>query len=302
MARATYEAFYEHQKLLFGIVYRMLGSIADAEDILQEALIDWYPKVQQGTEVESEKAYLVSLVTRRAIDHLRHAYVQRESYPGVWLPEPVLGNDAEDFSERIVLKDNVSMAWMLLLERLSPLERAVYVLRSVFDFDYRTIARCVSKQVAYCRKIMERAQRRIESGKPHYDITEEQHQRVVQAFLDATNNGDIHALLGTLLPDSAFIADGGGKATATRYPIHGAERIAGFMLGIRKQAVGEVHAQVVMVNGDYGIVASDTLGVQFVMAMAFQNGRIATIYAVRNPDKLVRAPSVLRADSQRSVS
>ncbi len=302
MPRATYEAFQQHEKMLFGIAYRMVGTVADAEDILQDVLIDWYPKVQQGLEVESERAYLASMVTRRAIDHLRRAYVQRESYPGTWLPEPILAHDQEDFSERLVLRDNVSMAWMLLMERLSPLERAIYVLRSVFDFDYQTIARCVRKQVAHCRKIMERAQRRLENGVPQYEISEEQHRRVVQAFMDATSTGDIHGLLNTLMPDCVLVADGGGKASAARRPIEGAAQIAAFLVGIRKQAVGPVNAQIVLVNGDFGLIASDDKGVQFVMGMAFREGRIARIYAVRNPDKLAGVVSLLAGSSAPSVA
>lgn len=292
MTAATYEAFFQHQKLLFGIAYRMVGTVADAEDIVQDVLIDWYPKVEQGFDIESQKSYLASMVIRKSIDYLRHAYIQRESYFGTWLPEPIVASDPQEYSERLVLKDDVSMAWMLLLERLSPLERAIYILRSAFDLDYETIAGYVGKQVAYCRKIMQRAQQHVTSGQPQYDISDEQHRYVVQEFLNAANSGDIETLLGTLMPDSTFISDGGGKISAAVRTVYGADRIGRFMMGIRKKAARPPYYQIVIVNGDYGILAWDENTIQYVMAMAFLDGKIATIYAVRNPDKLEHVHSL----------
>lgn len=286
MATASYDAFYQHQPLLFSIAYRMVGTVADAEDIVQEVLIDWYPKVEQELDIESQKSYLAAMVIRKSIDYLRHAYVQRESYFGTWLPEPIVCNDPHEYTERLVLKDNVSLAWMLLLERLSPLERAIYILRTAFDFDYKTIAEYVGKQADNCRKIMQRAQQRIMEGKPEYDISDEQHRCVVQEFLRAANSGDIEALLDTLLPGSTFISDGGGKIAAAVRKVHGADRIGRFMLGIRKKGPHPLYYQIVIVNGDYGILAWDETSIQYVMAMAFRNGKIATIYSIRNPDKL----------------
>lgn len=292
MSRATYEAFYQHQKLLFGIAYRMVGTITDAEDIVQDVLIDWYPKVEQGLEIECQRAYLASMVTRKSIDHLRHAYVQRELYFGPWLPEPLVVGDAGEHTDPLILNDNISMAWMLLLERLSPLERAIYVLREAFDFDYETISRCVGKQVAYCRKIMQRAKERVVKDRPQFDVSDEQHRVMVQEFLDAANTGDIHKLLDMLIADSTLVSDGGGRISAPTRPVYGAENIAYFLLGIRRKAPASIKIdyQIATINGDYGILASVGSTILYAMSFCFQGDKIAMIYNVRNPDKLAHIP------------
>lgn len=286
MSTATYEAYYEHENLLFGIAYRMVSTIGDAEDILQDVLMDWHLKVEQSLDIESPKSYLASMVVHKAIDHVRQAYVQRETYVGTWLPEPIIASDSEEFLDRMIVKENISMAWLVLLERLSPYERAVYILRTVFDFDYETISELVGKEVAHCRKIMQRAQQHIDSDTSRYDPSTEQHLLVVREFLKAANNGDLNALLHTLLPDSTLISDGGGQTSAPLWHVRGAQRIARFMLGIRNMTSLPINYQVVIVNGDYGILASYDAQILYVMAISFHNNHIATIHNIRNPHKL----------------
>jgi RNA polymerase sigma-70 factor, ECF subfamily len=212
MANATYESFFQHERLLFNIAYRMVGTVTDAEDIVQEVLVDWYPKVEKGLQIDSERAYLISMVTRISIDHLRRAYVRRESAVGDWLPHPLAADGVQPQLSRLLLNEEVSAALRLLLERLSPLERVIYVLRAAFDFDYETIASIVDKRIAHCRKLLQRAQQKLHKDEAAYDVTDDQHRMVVETFLRAAKDGDILALLETLVPDCHLILGTGRKS------------------------------------------------------------------------------------------
>jgi RNA polymerase sigma-70 factor (ECF subfamily) len=215
----------ELRPLMFSIAYRMTGSVGDAEDIVQEAVIRAYRAAHQGTIVESPKAFVTTTTTRLAIDHLRSARVQREAYVGTWLPEPLLSDPAPGPAERAEMSDSLSLAFLVLLESLSPVERAVFLLREVFGYDYAEIARSVDKSETNCRQIFTRARRHIDQGRPRFEASRRQGTELTERFLAAlSGGGDIEAFIDLLAPDIVMYGDGGGKAPAARTPIHGRAR------------------------------------------------------------------------------
>ncbi|GCE07121.1 RNA polymerase sigma-70 factor [Dictyobacter aurantiacus] len=251
------EIFQQYRSLLFSIAYRMLGSVMDAEDCVQEAFLRWYTR-ESEEEVENPKAYLCTLVTRRCIDRLRSAQAQRETYTGLWLPEPLIETTTTDPSTLSELGESLSMAFLLLLERLSPLERAVFLLRQVFDYDYAGIAEIVGKSEENCRQVMHRARRHLPTnGRLTQAPSYEQQQRVFTQFLQAYLNGDMDGLLHTLSDEIVLHADGGGKVRAALKPLYGAERVARYLLGLQQKVWQHVKAtiQPAQINGQPGLVA-----------------------------------------------
>ncbi len=221
----------ELRPLMFSIAYRMTGSVGDAEDIVQEAVIRTYRAASQGTMVESPKAFVTTTTTRLAIDHLRSARVQREAYVGTWLPEPLVSDPAPGPAERAEMSDSLSLAFLVLLESLSPVERAVFLLREVFGYDYGEIAAAVGKSEPNCRQIFTRARRHIGEGRPRFEASRRQGTELTERFLAALSGGDIEAFIDLLAPDVVMYGDGGGKAPAAPAPIHGRERVAGCCAG-----------------------------------------------------------------------
>src|ERR1043166_8337203 len=218
--------------LLFSIAYRMLGSVAEAEDIVQESLLRWHRAQQDGVAVESTKAYLAAVATRLAIDHLRSARARRETYVGEWLPEPLVEEREPGVARRLENVDSVSMAFLLILETLSPVERAVFLLREVFDYDYDEIAAIVEKSPENCRQIFARAKRHIEARKPRFEPSREQRDELARRFFAASERGDLAGLVDLLAADATFYGDGGGKATAVMQPVLGSDRVARLMLSL----------------------------------------------------------------------
>jgi RNA polymerase sigma-70 factor, ECF subfamily len=278
--------FTSTRPLLFSIAYRMLGSVADAEDLVQDAYLRWQEAAED--DVRSPRAYLTTIVTRLAINQLRSARVQRETYVGTWLPEPLVIEHVPDVSEPIELAESLSMAFLLLLERLSPTERAVLLLHDVFDFDYAEIARIVDKTEANCRQLLTRAKKHIGSSQSRFEVDPRQAERLMQRFTEAASVGNIDGLLGVLAEDITLWADGGGKARgAAVKPIHGSAKVARFVVGVIDRFVPEERTmQRAEINGQPGFIVY--VGGQPLAALILDivDDRIRTIYAIGNPDKL----------------
>jgi len=263
----------------------MLGSVSDAEDIVQESFLRLHRAQSEGTVVQSPKSYLAATATRLAIDHLRSARVRREQYVGSWLPEPVIGDEG---LRRVEMAESLSMAFLLVLETLSPVERAVFLLREVFDYDYTELAEILDKTPANCRQILARAKQHIESRTPRFETAPEKRQELAQRFLDACLGGDLDGLVKLLASDATFYGDGGGKATAVLNPVHGSDRVARLMHGIfSKYRTHGIEMRSVIVNGHPGAMMLDSEGRLInVFALDIAEGAVQAIRSVINPDKL----------------
>ena len=279
------EEFEELRSLLFSIAYRILGSVAEAEDAVQEA---WLRYELSPTQPTSPKAYLSAVVTRISIDVLRSARVRREAYVGDWLPEPLLNDPYEDPARAAELADSVSMAALLLLERLTPLERAVFVLREVFGFGYPEVAAAVGRSEAACRQLAVRARRHMDVGRPRFEADRKEREELATRFFDALRDGDVAALQELLAADVQLVGDGGGKAPAFARTVVGSDRVAR-VLAANFPLLARVDASVQPreVNGQPGAVIRDRDGkVIGTMTLDVLDGRVQTIRSVANPDKL----------------
>ncbi|MFY9928256.1 MAG: RNA polymerase sigma-70 factor [Streptosporangiaceae bacterium] len=281
-------AYLEFRPLMFSIAYRMTGSVSDAEDIVQEAFLRLTRVLRDGASITSPKAYLATATTRLAITHLQSARVRRESYVGAWLPEPLVASTEPDPAERAEMSDSLSMAFLILLESLSPAERAVFLLHEVFGYDYREIAQITGKSEANCRQILTRARRHVDEGKPRFDASRAQREEVARRFFAAAEGGDMNALLEMLAPDVTVVGDGGGKAWAAARPLHGQQQVARFMLGLaRRGPKMGARVELVWVNGQPGAVTYDAQDrIINVFALDVADGLIQAVRSVINPDKL----------------
>jgi RNA polymerase sigma-70 factor (TIGR02957 family) len=280
--------FDELRPLLFSIAYRMLGSVGDAEDIVQESFLRLERARRDGTAIESPRGFLTTVVTRLAIDQLRSARVRRETYHGPWLPEPVLAADEPDPAEVAEMSDSLSLSFLVLLETLSPVERAVFLLREVFDYGYDEIAEIVDKSEANCRQIFTRARRRIDEGKPRFETDRAQQRELAERFVEAFLSGDVQGLIELIAPDAVFYGDGGGKGRGLPRPVYGRDRI-GRLLGAF-EAEGRrlgARSQPTWVNGQPGVINLDADGALInVMAFEISDGQVQAIRSIINPDKL----------------
>lgn len=280
------EVFETLRPRLMGVAYRMLGSVSDAEDVVQEAWLRW-SKVNADT-VDNPEAFLTTVVGRLSVDHLRHAKTLRETYTGPWLPEPIRADPADDPAEALELADSLSLALLVVLETLSPLERAAFVLREVFERPYPEVAATLGKSEAAVRQLVHRARDRADEGHARYQADHATHTNVVNRFLAACQNADIDALLDVLAPDVAIISDGGGLAQAPRRPVYGREKVARLLVGISGRAAAGVEFTLEYFNGAMGIVArQDTVPVA-VMALTASEGLVQSLQLIANPDKLRR--------------
>jgi RNA polymerase sigma-70 factor, ECF subfamily len=280
------ESQEELRPYLFAIAYRMLGSVAEAEDVVQEAFLRYH---EADVDAESPKAYLATVTTRLAIDQLRSARVRREVYPGEWLPEPLVDDEAARHAETA---DSLSLTFLHLLEKLSPVERAVFLLREVFDYPYDEIGRIVGKSPDNCRQILTRARRHIEEGRRRFDVSREEREEVARRFIAAWEEGETDALVKLLAADATVYGDGGGKAPAVPMPLVGAERVAKALIGWGRQAHerGITHRPA-RVNGELGLVFYDVDGhALWVAALEIAEGVVVAVRSVLNPDKLVHVP------------
>jgi RNA polymerase sigma-70 factor, ECF subfamily len=275
--------FEEQRSYLFAIAYRLLGAVGDAEDQVQEAFLRW--SAEPAREVRSPRAYLATIVVRLCIDELRSARARREVYVGPWLPEPLFTADQSDLTQTFVLRESLSIAFLYMLERLSPLERAVFVLREVFDYDYAEIAHMVTRSAPNCRQIFHRARQRLGEEESRFSATREQQERLTQQFLDASATGDVQDLVALLTEDVVSISDGGGKVAAAVRPVVGRDRvIRGFLGNARK--MGYDDAWIEEVNGQPAIVATRQGVLLGILTLEVHEDRIQRLYAIANPDKL----------------
>ncbi|MEU8539259.1 RNA polymerase sigma-70 factor [Streptomyces sp. NPDC048717] len=278
------ESFVAHRNLLFTVAYEMLGSAADAEDVLQETWLRW--SGVDLTEVRDQRAYLVRITTRQAINRMRTMSRRKESYVGPWLPEPLL--TSPDVAQEVELAESVSMALMLVLETLAPTERAVFVLREVFDVGYEEIAAAVDKTPAAVRQIAHRARRHVEARRPREVVPAKVTRAALDSFHGALVTGDLQGLLDVLAPDVVLLGDGGGIKQAARHPVLGADKVARFLLGgIGKHGVA-FSVTPTLVNGAPGLIITVGGEVEGVLACHVESDRIAGLYFVRNPEKLTR--------------
>ncbi|MEW2418660.1 RNA polymerase sigma-70 factor [Streptomyces sp. NPDC046866] len=281
------EAFVAHRNLLFTVAYEMLGSAADAEDVLQETWLRWV--TVDLAQVRDRRSYLVRITTRQALNRLRTLQRRKEAYVGQWLPEPLL--TSPDVAEDVELAESVSMAMMLVLETLAPTERAVFVLREVFELGYDEIAAAVDKSPAAVRQIAHRARRHVDARRPRQTVSPGVASAAVQSFLRALETGDPQGLLDVLAPDVVLVGDGGGIKQAALRPINGAEKVVRFMLGgLRKNRLPLTVAPTV-VNGTPALLVHLDGEFDGVMAVRVEDARICGLYYVRNPEKLTRATS-----------
>jgi RNA polymerase sigma-70 factor (ECF subfamily) len=275
------------RRLLFSIAYRMVGSVSDAEDLVQEAYLRMHREQQEGTEIESPKAFLTTVITRLSIDHLRSARVRREEYVGEWLPEPLLVDTESDPAADAEMSDTLSLAFLVLLESLSPLERAVFLLHDVFGYSYAEIGEVVGKSEDNCRQIALRARRAVDAGKPRFDPSEEERRAVAERFFAALA-GEASDIAAVLSEDVVLHGDGGGKAPAIARALQGADRVSRTFAnwvkaGVRVGATMDVTT----VNGQPGAIFWTPTGeIASVMMLHVSGGKVSEIFSVVNPDKL----------------
>ena len=281
------EIFLHYRTLLLSIAYRMLGSMADAEDLVQETFIRW--QASSEADVRSPRAYLVTILSRLCIHQLESARVQREQYVGPWLPEPVSTAATPDPLETSELQESLSMAFLLLLERLTPVERAAFLLHDVFGYDYEELVAVLNRNEAACRQIVHRARQHVTENRPRFDPAPEQHERLVHEFVAAASSGNLDGLVAVLSNEVVLYSDGGGKANAALRPLHGALNVARFVVGaIAKSVPKDVSVHIEAVNGQPGVVYRSPGGSSgCVVSLVISGERISEILVVTNPDKLL---------------
>jgi RNA polymerase sigma-70 factor (ECF subfamily) len=284
------EPFVAHRSLLFTVAYEMLGSAADAEDVVQETWLRWADGGDAArAEVRDPRAYLVRIVTRQALNRLRTLARQREDYVGTWLPEPLL--TSPDVADDVELAESVSIAMLTVLETLGPIERAVFVLREVFDVPYDEIAEAVGKSSPTVRQIAHRARKHVAARRPRTAVSRTEQQQVVQRFLAALTTGDVQGLMDVLAPDVVVVADSGGLVPANRRPVEGRERAVALLARFAEVAPG-VRIAPLLLNGGVAARIDPAGELDTVFTFVVEDGRIARIYAIRNPHKLARLDKV----------
>jgi RNA polymerase sigma-70 factor (ECF subfamily) len=273
----------------FAIAYRMLGSVSEAEDVVQEALLRVHAALESGEEISSPRAYVATITTRLAIDELRSARSRRETYVGEWLPEPITERPEDDPARQAEVADSLSLAFLVLLESLSPEQRAAFLLHDVFDYDYGKVAEIVGTSEENARQLASRARRHVQDGRARFDASEEQREKLAESFFAAVENGDFDDLEAMLAEDVELHGDGGGIAPAIRHPIYGKAK-AGQMMrnwGRLAERIGGLQIRRVVVNGQPGAEFLDTDGKLInVMALDVADGQIQTIRSIVNPEKL----------------
>jgi RNA polymerase sigma-70 factor (ECF subfamily) len=278
--------FDSHRRRLQGIAYRMLGTVAEAEEVVQDAWLRWHEADKTG--FDSAEAWLVTVVTRLSIDRLRAAKVQREHYIGAWMPEPTL-TDAPATPEQLLERaDNVSVAFLAVLERLAPEARAAFLLREVFDADYEEVARTLGKSEAACRQLVHRAKAQVQEARPRFQVSRETHQRLLQAFADAAARGSLQDLKALMAEDVELIGDGGGKVQTFSKVLRGSQRLAQLYFALWRRMGPAVRMELVDINGEPGLLRFLDGQLESAQTFEIEGERIVRIRAQRNPDKLTR--------------
>lgn len=285
------EEFHQYRGLLFSIAYRMLGTVADAEDMLQETFIRWQESSDAG--VQSPRAFLVTIISRLCINQLQSARVQREEYVGQWLPEPLITGPGVDPFSILRVDESLSMSFLVLLERLSPMERAVFLLREVFDYEYSEIAPVVGKDEVNCRQILRRARQHVAEVRPRFKASPEQREQLLAEFLQAASTGDLDGLVALLSADAVLHSDGGGKSAAVPNLVYGAGKVARAILGgMRKLVPGNLTNRLAQVNGEPGVISYLEGRPYAVLTLHVAGGRVQSVYIVSNPEKLAHLPAL----------
>ncbi|MFI5943431.1 RNA polymerase sigma factor SigJ [Streptomyces uncialis] len=283
------DVFEEHRSVLLGVAYRMLGRVADAEDVVQDAWLRW-AAADRG-DVREPRGFLVRVTTRLAIDRLRHVQSRREAYVGPWLPEPLVTDHTAavpDGADRVVLADSVSIAVLVVLESLSPLERAVFVLREAFGYPYADIAVTLDRSESAVRQLAGRARKHVGEGRPRFDVDPAEQRDLTERFLAAAADGDIGRLLSLLAPDASLVGDSGGKSKAPLRIIETAAKVARFLAGAARKGVDEhTTFETLELNGAVAILARYDGKPDAVFQLDVADGRVQRVYVIRNPDKLV---------------
>lgn len=294
------DALTEHRSLLFGIAYRMLGRVAEAEDIVQETWLRW--QKQDPAAVRTPKAWLVATATRLCIDQLRSARHQREEYYGVWLPEPLVEGTATAPDAAAELAESLTLAFLRMMETFSPVERAVFLLHEAFEYDYAEISRIVDKSEANCRQMVTRARKKLAESRPVVDpVSRAQAEEVARKFFTASTTGDLQGLLATLTDNVVLYSDGGGKVLAAGQPIETADHVSRFFIGIAAKMPAGGSVELTRVNGRVGALVRIGGKLESVFAFELVGRRIGAIYVVRNPDKLQHLGLPLRANLLRTT-
>ncbi|WP_330280345.1 MULTISPECIES: RNA polymerase sigma-70 factor [unclassified Streptomyces] len=282
------EVFEEHRPVLMGVAYRMLGRVADAEDVVQDAWLRWAQADRD--EVREPRAYLVRVATRLAIDRLRQAQVRREAYVGPWLPEPLatdFGPTAPDTAEAAVLAESVSLAVLVVLESLSPLERAVFVLREAFGFPFAEIATTLDRSESAVRQLAGRARKHVDERRPRFDVDPVERRDLTERFLAAATGGDLEGLMTLLAPDARLVGDSGGKSKAPLRVIESADKVGRFLLGAAKSGGTGFTFRIVELNAGPAVLALVDGEPDSVFQVDIADGHVQCVYIVRNPDKLM---------------
>jgi RNA polymerase sigma-70 factor, ECF subfamily len=288
-AQTVDELYPALRPLLFSIAYRMLGTVSEAEDVVQETFLRYHRATQDGVTIETPKAYLATIATRLSLDTLRSARRQRESYVGMWLPEPLLADgDAVDAATQVEIGDSLSMAFLVLLESLNPVERAVFLLREVFDYGYDEIAEIVDRTPENCRQLAVRARRSVQERRPRYEASAQRRAELAQHFFAACQQGELDALKQLLADDVTFQGDGGGKAPAVARVVTGVDKVTRLLLGLLSQGAElGLTIESVQINGEPGALTRTADGkIVSAVALEIADGRIHAIRSVVNPDKL----------------
>ncbi|MFJ8636571.1 RNA polymerase sigma-70 factor [Streptomyces sp. NPDC093568] len=281
------DVFEEHRPVLLGVAYRMLGRVADAEDVVQEAWLRW--SGADRSEVREPRAYLVRVTTRLAIDRLRQVKARGETYVGPWLPEPYVtdfGDTVQDTAERAVLADSVSLALLVVLESLSPLERAVFVLREAFGYPYGEIAVMFDRGEAAVRQLAGRARKHVDERRPRYEVDPAQRRDLTERFLAAAAEGDLEGLMSLLAPDVQLVGDSGGKAKAPLRVLETADHVGRFIVGVVRKGVEGLSWRFVEINGGVAVLALSGDKPDSVFQLEVRDGRVQAVHIIRNPDKL----------------
>ncbi|MEU6388229.1 RNA polymerase sigma factor SigJ [Streptomyces sp. NPDC046939] len=281
------DVFQEHRPVLMGVAYRMLGRVADAEDVVQDAWLRW--SQADRAAVREPRAYLVRITTRLAVDRLRQVQARRESYVGPWLPEPLVtdfGPTVPDTAEQAVLADTVSLAVLVVLESLSPLERAVFVLREAFGLPFAEIAATLERGEAAVRQLAARARKHVEERRPRFDVDPAQQRDLTERFLAAATEGDLDGLMALLAPDVRLVGDSGGKSKAPVRVIETADKVGRFVAGAARRGGGGFEFRLTEINGRLGLLALDEGKIDAAFQLGIVDGKVQYVYIVRNPDKL----------------
>jgi RNA polymerase sigma-70 factor (TIGR02957 family) len=286
------QVFEGSRRKLQGIAYRMLGSVHDAEEVVQDAWLRWN-EVEHPRELDSPEAWLVTTTSRLALDRLRAAKVRRENYPGLWLPEPLLDDSPPTPQDVLERADDISVAFLVLLERLAPEARAAFLMREVFDAGYAQVAQVIGKSEAACRQLVHRAREQLREGRPRQRVSREVHHRLLSRFATAARQGDFGALKTLLDEDAELVGDGGGRVPSFGHPLRGGQRIAQLYYATHLRFGPQVRMELALINGQWGLLRFIDGRLESAQSLELDGERIARIHVQRNPDKLAHLTAAL---------